>query len=306
MKITVIFFLYCNLIFAQNKYEAFRLNDEYGIVDTSNLSEHVKPKYIRHHTAFSNVLCLMTNSYTDFYDKNIGFLKRFNQSRPELIHHKNETYFCYFDEENSYLIPHNYYNRIILPKRYIDLFCNKDYLICKGEGYFDVYEWGNFINPLISNVKAIHYVFRQLLVKNSDNIIGAYLFFGRDETFHFNDDFELVKTYEKVSEVYQLEKLLIKNYGIVEDVPKVSDYEPFIKTSFFVTDSNFMDISNEEGEEYKIKTNKKYDWSLYDEEYLVLHNTKRNEHYSFLIDFKNKKFLIPKEYQKTIGIKFIE
>lgn len=75
MKIAIIFFLYCNLIFAQSKYEAFRLNDEYGIVDTSDLSEHVNPKYIRHHTAFSNVLCLMTNSYTDFYDKNIGFFK---------------------------------------------------------------------------------------------------------------------------------------------------------------------------------------------------------------------------------------
>jgi len=130
------------------------------------------------------------------------------------------------------------------------------------------------------------------------------LFFGKDKTYFFDSDFKLIKIDSYSSGFYDVEKKVLEDYTILEDVPKVKD-EVLVIEGLFEKNSKSMSITKEVS--YVIETNDIFDWSYYDfDDTVSLYNYDRSEYYIFKVDFENKRFLIPTDLREKIGLKFTE
>jgi len=116
---------------SQQRFESYVVKDKYCIVDLNTMLELETLNYIARHDAYADVLSMIGDGYTDFYDKNTGFLKRFNQRRPDSFTLDGIFYFSFYDEGKTFLIPGYYSKRIVLSKKYEYLRAVQNFLICR-------------------------------------------------------------------------------------------------------------------------------------------------------------------------------
>lgn len=300
----LIILFFASHLFAQQRYEAYVVNDGYYIVDLKTMTKINTPDYIGQHSAYLDVLCMKGNSFMDFYDLQNGFFKRFNQFRPDVVYINKEAHFCFYDNETTYLIPGTYSKKIKLPKKYHYLRSEEKYLICKYNELYDVYDSSNLGKPILTGLNATDYIFRKVQDKVTNTITGLHLFYGKDKTFFYDSNFELIRTEISTSDFYKVEQLVLNNYMILEDVPKGRD-DFFINEGLFEKNANSLKVTK--GITYEISTYRFFDWTFYDsDDTLILHNYKRKEYYVFKVDFKNRRFLIPSELQNQIGLEFVK
>lgn len=300
--VLLIFFSFCKLSFSQNRYEAFGIHDVWKIVDLESMTEVETPNYTDWHRAYLDLLCMKGDNFIDLYHKQKGFIKRFNQKRPESVRINDRTFFYFYDKDSTYLIPGIYSEKIVLPKRYVHLRSENGYLICKKDENYDVFISSNLNKPFLEDIKAADYFFREVVDKKDNKKLTLHLFFGKDHTLIYDSQFLLLQTLNSASDFFQVEQYILQDYIIMEDVPKEKD-EVFITEGLFENDSKSMKIIKDAT--YTLKTNNIFDWSFYDDNnFLLLYNYDRNEYYRFQIDFENKIFLIPLDLQKEIGIQF--
>lgn len=298
-----VFLLICFVkLNAQQRYESFVINDSYYIVDLETMTQVETPSYIGSHGAFLDVLCMRGEDFIDFYDLQSGFIKRFNQFRPESIRINGKTFFYFYDEVSTYLIPGIYSEKIILPKRYIHLRKEKEFLICKKDENYDVFISSNLNEPFLEDVQATNYFFREVVDKKDNKKLSLHLFFGKEHTFIYDSQFTLLQTLNSGSSFSQVEQYILNDYIILEDVPKGKD-EVF--TQELIYNKYSQSFILEKDKIYKISANRVFDWSYYQyDEKILLFNYERKEYYLFKVDFENMKFLIPLDLQKDLGIQF--
>lgn len=298
----LIIFFFANYLYAQQKFEVYVVNDNYYIVDLETETRVETVNYKDAHGAYLDILCMIGDGFLDLYHKEEGFVKRFNQRRPESVRINERIFFYFYDEVSTYLIPGIYSEKIVLPKRYIHLRNEKEYLICKKDDNYDVFISTNLNEPVLEDVQATNYFFREVVDKKDNKKLSLHLFYGKDKTYLYDSDFKLVRTETSASDFFEVEKIVLENYTIIEDVPKVRD-EVFVKEVLFEKKSKSMKINKQVS--FMIGSNDIFDWTFYDSDNtLFLYNYDRSEYYIFKVDFENKRFLIPTELREKIGLRF--
>jgi|SRR5690606_10663630 len=298
----LLIFFFTSHLFSQQRFEVYTINENHNIVDLESYTKVEAPFYKNYHEAYLDIICMIGDGFLDLYHKEEGFVKRFNQRRPESVRINGRIFFYFYDENSTYLIPGIYSEKIVLPKRYIHLRNEKEYLICKKDESYDVFISSNLNETVLEDIKATNYFFRDVVNKEDNKNLNLHIFFGKEHTFVYDSQFRLLQTLNSASNSSQVEQYILKDYIILEDVPKVKD-EVFYYEAY--SNNNTHTISITKDKMYNISTKRNYNWMYYDnDDKLLLYNLDRNEYYRFKVDFENKRFLIPLNLQNEIGIQF--
>src|SRR5690606_18761080 len=298
----LLIFFFTSHSFSQQRFEVFTINETHSIVDLESYTKVEAPLYKHYDVAYLDIICMIGAGFLALYHKQEGFIKRFNQDRPQSVRINGKTFFYFYDEVSTYLIPAIYSEKIILPKRYIHLRKEKGFLICKKDENYDVFISSNLNEPSLEDIQATNYFFREVVDKKDNKKLSIHLFFGKEHTFIYDSQFALLQTLNSASSFSQVEQYILKDYIILEDVPKGKD-EVFIQETIYNKYSQSFIL--EKDKIYKISTNRVFDWSYYHyDEKILLYNYERKEYYLFKVDFENMKFLIPLDLQKDLGIQF--
>ncbi|KAA5538058.1 hypothetical protein [Paenimyroides baculatum] len=306
-KIIILLLSLCSLSgMAQEKYEAFQYEDKFGVVEMNTLNEFIEPTYSERNSYFDPIALMKGIEYT-FIDRVSGKAETYITTNQELRFNGN-YYKHFYKDDKSVFIPRDAKIKISFNKKYHEAIGNGSDLIVKHDGLFEVFAKSNFKTPKVKDIKAKKvyqdFVFRKRTQKEE----YLTIFYGNAAIYVYDKNYKLLKEYPSDTEYDS--KMFEAISGEFTKVEK-EDYPPAmaLMPEYFSVDNKdgyTIFTSNEFQKPFQIKGNYR-NHVIYDEkEWIILINKETNKRYSFRIDFEKKRFLLPKEYQEILEVKFIE
>lgn len=305
-KIMILFLVICSITaLAQEKYEAFQYEGKYGVVEINTLNEFIEPTYSNLNSYFDPITLINGIEYT-FIDRITGKAESYTSTNEELRFNGN-YYMHFYKEGKSVFIPRDAKNKITFNKEYREATGNGSDLIVKNNGLYDVYADPNFKTPKVKDLKAKKvyrdFVFRKRTQKEE----YLTIFYGNDAIYVYDRNFNLLKKYPS-TETYEssMFEVISGEFTKIEKVGNLSNYA--VAPQYFT--ANFKEgYSTITSVEYKhtftIKGNFRTSTIYGEEDWLVLTEKETDKKHSFKVDFKNKRFLLPKKYQEILEVKFL-
>lgn len=321
-----IIFIFYN-VKAQKNYETFMINNLYGIVETKTLNEFVIPKY--------NVKVEFNNNFISFKDTENDSLILFSKKTGDRIANKvklvnysatvnlgGKRYLNSLENGKSVILDSLLQKRFFLPKQYNYFYQIESshyfYAEIDDEDTFDIFKKTNTEMKILHSIKAIKFD-KEFLVKSNGEKEEVFVFYGLEKTYLFNDNLELIKTINKLaSHKHDLDDIINPTHEAVYYTDNGPEYK---KPS--VDPKSYQKISSDtiknhyisEKGNLKISVFNKFtldyyykqDYLLYfNKPYFRVGNYSSNQEerkvYTFLIDIKSSKALIPLKYQVEMGL----
>lgn len=321
----IIIFIFYNAK-AQKNYETFMINGLYGIVETNTLNEFLIPKY--------KVKVEFNNDFISFKDAENDSLILFSKKTGDRIANKvklvkysgtvklaGKRYLNSLENGKSVILDSLLQKSFFLPKQYNYFYqiesSNYFYAEIDKEDTFDILKKTNTELKILHSLRAIKFD-KEFLVKSNGEKEEVFVFYGLEKTYLFNDNLELIKTINKVaSDKHDLNDIINPTDEVVYytyDGPKHKKPSVHPNTYQKISSNIFKDGYISEKGNLKISifnqftltySHKQYLW-YFNQPYFRVGNYSSNQKerkvYTFLIDEKSSKALIPLKYQVEMGL----
>ena len=106
--------LFTILAGAQERYEAFGVNNKYGIVEIQNQKEYVAPDFSDINLLVTDYLVLQNGNQVSFYSRETGEKTVLDKVKWQNVYLNDKKYEHFQDANNSYLIADRFKEKIIL------------------------------------------------------------------------------------------------------------------------------------------------------------------------------------------------
>ncbi|WP_300675493.1 hypothetical protein [Soonwooa sp.] len=304
--IVLIFSLLSIHFVAQNRYEVFKFEDKYGVVDTSNFSEYIAPTYEKSMIKVFSDLVLFNDNKYKFVDKKTGATEDYVDLNNDL--YCNKIYYQAFEKDGkTVLIPKNTSKKLVFNKKYTSAIGVEDAVILGDSSHFDVYINPDFQTPKLKNIAATNVLTLKMLNKASQKTEEVSVFYGLDKILVYDSKFNLLKTYpKKVNSESKVKEVIAPNFAEVKAGRNTAAMVVPREFSTELKDDVTIITSTSSSESFSIKG--KYEINIYlmkGPEWIEIINEETKKSYIFRIDFYNKQFMLPKTYQEALGLKFL-
>lgn len=293
-------------LLAQEKYETFQYENKFGVVEINTLNEFIEPTYSDRNSYFDPITLINYPEY-NFIDRFTGKKETYTTTKEEL-RFKGSYYMHFYKDGKSVFIPRDAKNKITFNKEYREAIGNGSDLIVKHNGLYEVYAKPNFKTPKVKDLKATK-VYKDFVFRKRTNK-EEYLtvFYGNDAIYVYDRNYKLLKKYESdTSYESRMFEAISGEFTRIEKDGELSSYA--VAPSYFV--ENFNDgyttfTSEENKRSFQIKGKYRNNIIYGETNWIIITNRETDKKYTFKIDFKNNRFLLPKKYQEILELKFIQ
>ncbi|MCP1251974.1 MULTISPECIES: DUF4640 domain-containing protein [Elizabethkingia] len=301
--------LFTAFVGAQERYEAFGVNNKYGIVDIQNQKEYVAPDYNDINLLVTDYLALQNGNQVSFYSRETGEKIVLDRVKWQNVYLNDKKYEHFQDANNSYLIADRFKEKIVLPRKYSAV---GNQFFKEGRKYFvgvhdhklDIYKSSDITKPLIKDVKASEYFTDFYTKTGTAEVKQLHIFYGEGMVNVYNDHLKLIKSYKgNAAGLGDLNDIMEKDYKQVLRPPSVSN----------VFAGDFWWKGKSTGGKTKIWNRKNLSksfvvngdygiWDIkYNNQWIDLRNEDRTKLYKFRVDMENKKIILPQKYQEELS-----
>lgn len=291
--------------YAQEKYEFFQFENNYGIVEINNLTEFVSPTYTNFSDTFDEIV-LINGSENTFFNRKTGKESKFTSSNEDLRF--NGKYYVHFYKDNaSVFIPKKTSDKLYFTKKYDKVIGAGGNLIARYEGKYEVFLNTDFKKPKLENIEASK-VYSGFLYRNRTKQEEYVLIFYGDESIYVYDKkLKLIKKYPSNT---SYESRMLE--AIKEDFKKI-DKDPIGFAPMMLSDKWNLEFKDGYTKITSIDQNKSFsikgefrDYNIIgNNDWINLEDKQTKMSYRFKINFENNTFIIPKKYQEILELKFI-
>jgi len=313
---------------AQENYETFMVNNLHGIVETKTLNEFLVPKY--------KVKVGFNDNFISFKDEENDSLILFSKktgkrvtNKVKLVGHSatvklaGKRYLNSLEDGKSVILDSLLNKSFFLPKQYNYFYqidsSNYFYAELDKEDTFDIFRKINSGMEILHSIRAIKFD-KEFLIKPNGQKEEVLVFYGLENTYLFNDNLEIIKTINKVaSHKHDLDDIINPTDEVAyltPNGPKHKKLPANPKSYQKISSENLKDDYISEKGNLKISVfnkftlyyyhNEDYLWYFNNRPYFRVGNYSSNQEerkvYTFLIDEKKLKALIPKKYQVEMGL----
>lgn len=300
--------LFTVLAGAQERYEAFGVNNKYGIVDIQNQKEYVAPDYSDINLLITDYLALQNGNQVSFYSRETGEKTVLEKLKWQNVYLNDKKYDHFQDANNSYLIADRFKEKIVLPRKYsvVDSQFFKEgqkYFVGVHDHKLDIYKSSDITKPLIKDVKASEY-FTDFYTKTGNaEVMQLHIFYGEGMVNVYNDHLKLIKSYKgNAAGLGDLNNIMEKDYKQVLRPPSVSNV--FAGEFWWKGKSTGgkTKIWNRENLSKSFVINGDYDiWDVkFNDQWIDIRNEDRTKLYKFRVDMENKKIILPQKYLEEL------
>ncbi|MCL1673799.1 hypothetical protein [Elizabethkingia ursingii] len=301
--------LFTVLVGAQERYEAFGINNKYGIVEIQNQKEYVAPDYSNINLLVTDYLALQNGDQVSFYSKETGEKTVLDRVRIQFIYLKDKAYEHFQDANKSYLIADRFNEKIVLPHKYSSV---GNQFFKEGRKYFvgvhdhklDIYKSSDITKPLIKDMKASRY-FTDFYTKiSASEALQLHIFYGEGTVEVYDDHLKLIKSYnENAIGLSDLNEILGKDYKQVWRPVGISN---IVAGEFWwkgKSTGGKTKIWNRKNLNKSFVINGDYDiWDIkFNDQWIDIRNKDRTKLYKFRVDIENKKIILPQKYQEELS-----
>jgi hypothetical protein len=221
--------LFTAFVGAQERYEAFGVNNKYGIVDIQNQKEYVTPDYSDINLLVTDYLALQNGNQVSFYSRETGEKTVLDKVKWQNVYLNDKKYEHFQDANNSYLIADRFKEKIVLPRKYSAV---GNQFFKEGRKYFvgvhdhklDIYKSSDITKPLIKDVKASEYFTDFYTKTGTEEVKQLHIFYGEGIVNVYNDHLKLIKSYKgNAAGLGDLNDIMEKDYKQVLRPPSVSN-----------------------------------------------------------------------------------
>lgn len=308
MKIFIAFFLslVSFSLFSQDRYEIFKFEDKFGVVDTNNFSEYIASTFEKSRLNLFSDLVLVNDKKYKFVNKKTGT----NEDYVILNHglYCNKIFYQAFEkDEKMVLIPLNTSKKLVFNKKYTSAVGVEDAVILGNSNYFDVYINPDFQTPKLKNIAATNVFTSQMLNKASKKTEEITIFYGLAKIIVYDSKFNILKNYpKKVTDESEMKNLIAADFG---EIKTESSMGTMVVPRYYSAESKddvtvFTNISISKSFSIKGKFNMD-SYFMEPSEWIEITNEETKKSYIFRIDFNNKQFMMPQKYQEILGLKFL-
>ncbi|AQX10371.1 hypothetical protein [Elizabethkingia ursingii] len=301
--------LFTILVGAQERYEAFGVNNKYGIVEIQNQKEYVAPDFSDINLLVTDYLALQNGNQVSFYSRETGEKTVLDKVKWQNVYLNDKKYEHFQDANNSYLIADRFKEKIILPRKYSAV---DNQFFKEGRKYFvgvhdhklDIYKSSDITKPLIKDVKASGYFTDFYTKTGTTEVKQLHIFYGEGMVNVYNDHLKPIKSYKgNAAGLGDLNDIMEKDYKQVLRPPSVSN----------VFAGEFWWKGKSTGGKTKIWNRKNLNksfvingdygiWDIkYNNQWIDLRNEDRTKLYKFRVDMENKRIILPQKYQEELS-----
>ena len=283
-------------------YEAFGVNNKYGVVNKGYGVEMVAPSYSSIDFFFKDYIALSNKDTVDFYNKTTNEKVRL-QSINNLLY-LNKTYYKQFnDSASTYLIPEYFDKKIKLTSKYRFLQKYNQFLICATQQGYDVLDFTD-LNTVKLHIKATDYFsyFANNIKANKVQFISV--FYGAKAVFIYDEALTLLKTYKTKENDFDKVKAIIYKDFPEADTKAMMNYEQPLSVLW---QSKFDGTHTKVGRQDKyreqfftIKGNFKIESVPGNTNWVRLIDKESNSTYEFRVYFDHQIFMIPPKYVESL------
>lgn len=292
-------------VFSQQEFEAFAVDDKYGVVEISNFSEFIEPQFDSWSQYFSTITLINGNEY-NFIDKTNGKKEIYQSTDIELRF--NGMYFMLFEKDGkSVFIPKDVSKKMVFNKRYSKAFGNGSDLIVGTSDYFEVFVKPNFKTAKLNNIAATKLYRGFIDRKRTKKQEYVTIFYGQQQILVYDAKFNLLKKYDS-EENYESRMFDI----ISNEFTKITNMEQngystmpkYFEQEFLGDYTTITHIETKKS--FKLKGNYVVRAVNYGESnWIRLIDSKDKKDFTFRIDFSKRVFYIPYKYQKELKLEFL-
>ncbi len=321
--------LFANVLFAQNKYETFVVNDSVGIVEVTTLNEIYKPSF-----DFSKRLEININYFTYIESDSLKIFNKQNGNWEKMIPIKNYSslyltpnfYFHTILDNKSVILDSIFQKHFTLKKTFSNFDkLNNEFILGKEKDSYSIFKISNNKCTLKYSLYATNYTKKNRNENNGGNE-EMLVFFGGNKTYVFNNKLELVKTHNKKItdeyEIYDIINPIQTKIGIMDETGSNYRNLKLIPEKFFKINSDTDEVNQYTSEisDLVVVTNNNYDLNSYDSKnfiaFKIFHSLTKTGNkmtsmsskngFRFIIDSKTAKALIPLKYQLEMGLEILK
>ncbi len=298
------------LLWAQQKYEAFGVNNKYGIAEIQNMQEYEAPNYDKINLFVTDYMVLQNGDKVSFYSKETGEKITLDKDKTmwQSVYLNNHKYEHYQDANKSYLIPDQFKNRVMLPRKYSNILSGsfkegRKYIVAVHHHKLDVYKSPDVTKPLIKDMKASDYFTDFYTKVATDEVKLLHIFYGEGTVSLYDENLKLIKSYKgNTTGLGDTNDLIEKDYKQVLKPPQISN----IIAGDFWWKAKYSDgktkIWNRRNpvESFVVKGN----YGVWDvknnDQWIELKSEDRTKKYQFRVDMEHQRILLPQKYQEEL------
>ena len=301
-------FIMSTTVFGQEEfyaYEAFGVNNKYGVVNKGYGIEVIAPTYSNIDFFFNDYIALSNKDTVDFYNKTTNEKVRL-QSMDNFLYLNNTYYAQFNDSTSTYLIPEFFDKKIKLPAKYRLIHKYYQYLICANQKGYDVMDFAD-LNTVKLHVKATDYF--SYLANNKDNeTLFINVFYGDKAVFVYDETLTILKTYKtKENDFDKVKAIVFKDFPEADKKAMMNYEQPLSVLWSSKFDGTHTKVSRQDKyreQFFTIKGDFKVEVVPGNTNWVRLSDKESNNTYEFRVYFDHQVFMIPPKYVESLELTF--